>query len=258
MPRPRRRVPRIGPRTNIHREPEGWSVAVVRRGNRIADYFGDAVYGGRAVALLAAQRVRDELLLRLGPDTRVRRQIPKGQQSRTGVVGVSLERQRVRGRVYEYFLACWVDPELGPQRRRFSIRRHGRQVARALALEARQSGVARSHAYLLERQHEEAKGRLRQAGEMPRAVKDPRRRTAMKVRSSRNRTGIVGVSVRAVCNGQTGRVYRFYRARWTETNGSDVSRVFSVTRYGERGALLRAARVRLAALKRIAAERKAR
>ena len=69
---------RIGPLTHIRRESGAWSVQVTRRGHTFADYFADVVWGGRQGALLAAQHFRDQLLLRIGPDSRVRRQVPKG------------------------------------------------------------------------------------------------------------------------------------------------------------------------------------
>jgi hypothetical protein len=176
MVRPGRRPPRIEPLTNIHREPEGWSVRVRRGGHDFPDYFGDGVWGGRARALLAAQHFRDRLLLRIDPDSRVRRQIPKGRRSKTGVVGVSLEPHVVDGRVYHRYVAHWQDPEKGPRKRRFLIEHHGEERALALAIEAREAGVARSHGYLLARQREEATRRLQKAVPMPRPVKDPRSR----------------------------------------------------------------------------------
>ena len=73
---------------------------VTRAGDTFADYFGDAVWGGRALALLAAQQFRDRLLRRIDPNSRVRRQVPKGIRSLTGVVGVGLEPHVVDGRAY--------------------------------------------------------------------------------------------------------------------------------------------------------------
>ena len=176
MSRPRRRQVRIGPRTHIRREPEGWSVSVTRRDETYRDYFGDAVWGSRATSLLAAQHFRDRLLLRIDPDVRVRRRTPRGRSSRTGLVGVSLEWHVVEGRAYERYVACWPDLERGAQRRRFLVERYGRERARQLAIEARESGVRRFHAQQLARQREDARGRLQEAPPRPRPVKDPRSR----------------------------------------------------------------------------------
>jgi hypothetical protein len=107
------------------------------------DYFGDAVWGGRARALLAAQHARDELLRRIDPDQRVRCRTPRGSRSRTGAVGVSLEVHVVDGRIYHRYVAHWQDPEKGSQRRRFLVERHGEEQALALAIGAREAGGAR-------------------------------------------------------------------------------------------------------------------
>lgn len=187
MTRGPRRPTRIGPLTNIHKEPEGLSLRMTRGGVDWADYFGYAVYGGREKALLAAQHVRDELLRRIEPDQRVRRRKPKGSRSRKGVVGVSREPYIVQGRRYHRYVASWQDPEKGLQRRRFSIERYGEEKARALAIDARKKGVARARAYLLARQREEARKRLRKAGPMPRPVKDPKSRKGISMARRRSR-----------------------------------------------------------------------
>jgi hypothetical protein len=161
----------------------------MRLGRIFADYFSDAVWGGRQLALVAAQRLRDDLLLRIEPDTRVRRQIPKGARSATGVVGVTFEQHVVDGRVYERYVARWQDPEKGTQRRRFLVGRYGREEALALAQDARERGVAESHRRWLAIQRQEARRRLRQAPPAPRQVKDPlsRKGTSMSRRRPRRR-----------------------------------------------------------------------
>jgi hypothetical protein len=154
----------------------------VRRGGRdYADYFPDAVWGGKRLALVAARRFRDELLERVEPDLRVRRRVPKGVRSKTGVVGVSVERHLVEGRVYRRYVAHWSDPEEGPMRRRFSVERHGEEGARALAEEVREQGVARSRARLLARQAADAARRLAAAPPLPRMVRDPRSRKGIRM-----------------------------------------------------------------------------
>lgn len=73
-------------------------------------------------------------------------------------------------------MAHWQDPKKGPQRRPFLVEHHGEEEVRARAIHARETGVARSRAYLLARQREEASKRLAEAAPMPRPVKDPRSR----------------------------------------------------------------------------------
>ena len=140
MPRGSRRPPRIGPLTNIQEDSRSFTVHVTRQGRTVSDYFSFAVWGGRAPALVAAQRFRDELLARrLGPDSRVRRRVARGRGMGSRP-GVTLERYSVEGRHYERYIAQWQDPDKGLERRRFSLKRHGKRRARALAIEARRSG----------------------------------------------------------------------------------------------------------------------
>jgi hypothetical protein len=164
---------RIGLLANIRREPEGWTVVVMRKGVRHTDYFGDAVYGGRSLALLAARRYRDDLLRRIDPDTRVRRRMPRGVTSETGVVGVTFERYEVEDRWYERYVATWQDADGRNRRRRFSVLMRGKAKAMALAKKAREKGVARAEAERRARQGSEARSRLAQMPPMPRPVKDP-------------------------------------------------------------------------------------
>jgi len=159
----------------------------MRRGRRHSDYFGSAVWGGRALALLAAQRRRDELLLRIEPDTRERRRIPQGRRSKTGLVGVSLETHVVGRRTYRRYVARWQDEETGLHRRRFQVEHHGKDRALALAIRARKQGVAQRRASMLARQHEEAAERLRKAAPMPRQVKHPLSRKGISMARRRPR-----------------------------------------------------------------------
>jgi hypothetical protein len=184
-----RRPTRIGPRTHIRREDGAWAVKIMRRGQDYSGHFADSVWGGRNRALLAAQRFRDETLQRIGPDSRERRRVPKGRRSSTGIVGVSVERHRVEGRVYHRAVAVWHDAEKGPQRRRFLFERYGKDEAVALAAKARKVGVARSRAYLMARQREEAAQRLHAAPPLPARVKDPLSRKGISMARRRPRRG---------------------------------------------------------------------
>jgi hypothetical protein len=177
----RRRPVRIRPFTNISRDGRAWSVCVRRAGDDITDYFPFAVWGGKNRALVAARRFRDEVLTRVEPDLRVRRRVPKGVRSDTGVVGVSEERYIVGGRVYRRYVAHWSDPEVGPMRKRFSVGLYGKEQARALAERARTEGVARSRAQMLARQVADAERRLEEAPPLPRVVRDPRSRKGIRM-----------------------------------------------------------------------------
>ena len=65
----------------------------------------------------------------------------------------------------------------------------GKEQARALAIEAREAGVAHSDALLMARQREEAGRRLQKAPPMPRQVKDPRSRKGISMARRRPRRG---------------------------------------------------------------------
>lgn len=73
------------------------------------------------------------------------------------MVGVSLELHVVDGLAYERYVACWQDPQQGLRRRRFLVERYGKERARALAIDAREMGVAQRHAQQLGLQREEAR-----------------------------------------------------------------------------------------------------
>jgi hypothetical protein len=169
----RRQERGIGPLTNIFPQPGAWYVSIIRGGRLYVDYFSHAVWGGNRKALVAAQRFRDELLSRIPPDTRTRRRMPKGARRGTGIVGVTKETYTVQGRKYERYVASWQDDQGRHMRRRFLVQRYGDELARLLAVGARQAGVSRRHTAMLERQREEARRRLRDAPPMPRQVKDP-------------------------------------------------------------------------------------
>lgn len=162
---------------------------VIRAGRPFTGWFADAVWGGKRKGLVVAKRFRDHLLLRIGPDTRVRRVAPKGTRSKTGVVGVSLEPHVVEGRTYERYVAHWSNEEGRVRRRRFSVEKYGRDRAIAMAIDAREEGVARSHAARLARQRHEAGRRLLKAPPMPRQVRASRSRKGISMANRRTQPG---------------------------------------------------------------------
>ena len=161
---------------------------LIRRGQPFQGNFPDAVWGGRDLALVAAQRYRDKLLLRrAGPDTRVRRKVPNGRRSRTGIAGVSFEEYVVEGHLYHRYVAHWQDADKEGRRRRFGVGPYGDQEAKALAAKARRAGLEQTDAERLARQREEAARRLQNAPPMPSQVKDPRSRKGISMARRRPR-----------------------------------------------------------------------
>jgi len=178
----------IGPLTHITRGPGAWSVHLTRHGRAFSGWFADAVWGGRQRALVAAQYFRDELLMRVDPDTRVRRRPPKGTRRGTKLVGVRVEPHVVKGRAYSRAVGEWVNEDGTVRRRRFLVERYGLFQARHLAANARKAGVAETRRILLARQREEAARRLRNAPPKPRQVKDPRSRKGISMARRRPRS----------------------------------------------------------------------
>jgi hypothetical protein len=162
--------------TNIYREPGAWAVRVLRGGKHHVGHFADATYGGKRKALLAASTFRDRLLGFIEPDTRVRRQVPKGSRNETGKVGVLFEVYEVEGRWYQRYIAHWKDENGRFRRRRFAVGKYGDALAYKLAAAARDEAVEEIRTVLHARQRAEAKDRMAGAPPTPRQIKDPRSR----------------------------------------------------------------------------------
>lgn len=188
MPRRRRRRRTIGPLTNITRGPGAWSVHVTRQGRTFTAWFSDAVWGGRQRSLVEARYFRDQLLLRIDPDTRVRRRPPRGTRRGTKMVGVRVEPHVVEGRAYRRAVGEWVDEDGIVRRRRFLVQRYGLEHARRRAAAARKAGVAETRRILLARQRGDAAWRLANAPPRPRQVRDPRSRKGISMARRRPRS----------------------------------------------------------------------
>jgi hypothetical protein len=120
-----------------HHDFHGWYVCLKRAGQRYGRYFRDA--GGSQAALAKAIRWRNALTARLPPPRKFKRRYSRNT---TGVIGVSLSRERTRkGVPAPRYCATWID-EGGRQRKRsFSIGRFGREKALSLASNARHEAL---------------------------------------------------------------------------------------------------------------------
>ena len=122
----------------------GFFVRVSWQGQIISGFFADKKYGGREQALAVAQEFHLALGEKLGkPAQRSRRWNAEvvRRKGRSGIQGV----QRVINRRVKpwrkYWVALW-SPELGVVRKKqFSIRKHGEEKAKKLAIRARQAGL---------------------------------------------------------------------------------------------------------------------
>ena len=137
----RRRLP--PGRTNItrvdHHHFHGWHVALKRGGERVERYFHDR--GNRAAALERARIWRDQVASRLPPPRKFKRRYVRNT---TGVVGVSLSRERTRkGTHTRRYRAVWTDENGEVHTRSFSVRKYGAGAARTEAIRARLVAIER-------------------------------------------------------------------------------------------------------------------
>jgi hypothetical protein len=120
-------------------------VRVSRKGKIHPAFFADKKHGGREQAFAAAQAHYRKLRRKLGMPRQVSRRWwaeHVGRKGKSGIHGV--RRVIVRGggrRLRKYWQAGW-SPKLGLVRKKqFSIRKHGEEKAKRLAIRARRAGV---------------------------------------------------------------------------------------------------------------------
>lgn len=119
----------------------GWQVRLQRRGQKVSRFFADRSYGGIEASLLAARTWRDEQW-ELWRRSDVPRTCVTSPRNASGVVGVS--RVIVRssnGAVYHFWQATWCPTTGQRQSVKFSVKKHGDQIAYRLAIEARRMGI---------------------------------------------------------------------------------------------------------------------
>ena len=119
----------------------GWQVRLQRRGQKVSRFFADRNYGGIEASLQAARSWRDEQW-ELWRRSDVPRTCVTSPRNASGVVGVS--RVIVRssnGAVYHFWQATWCPAPGQRQSVKFSVKKHGDQIAYHLAIEARRIGI---------------------------------------------------------------------------------------------------------------------
>ncbi len=122
----------------------GFFLRVSRDGHIYSAFFADQTYGGREQALAAAQAQRGKLLNILGlPAQRSRRlwaELPR-RRGRSGIVGVQRVIDRKSKPWRKYWRATWSPRPGVVRKQQFSIREHGEERAKQLALRARRAGL---------------------------------------------------------------------------------------------------------------------
>jgi hypothetical protein len=125
----------------------GWQVRIQWKGVRFGRFFSDAAWGGREAALLCAERYRDRLLARLerrqaGSSASTRSHTAPASRNRSGMVGVARIVQRsAAGVEYYFWQASWTAPDGTRETMRFSVQKHGEELALTLACEARRKAM---------------------------------------------------------------------------------------------------------------------
>jgi hypothetical protein len=122
----------------------GFFVRLQREGKIYPAFFTDVKYGGKAAALAAAKHFHHQSVAIFGPPPIHRRQWwaeIRRRKGRSGIQGV----QRVINRKVrpwrKYWAASWSPEPYVVRRKMFSIRKHGEEQARQMAIRARRAGL---------------------------------------------------------------------------------------------------------------------
>jgi len=123
----------------------GWLATIQRQGVIHRKLFSDGKHGGKAAALKAAKRYRDEIVARFPPMLKRQHAEILKPNNRSGVTGVCrcrfAETAGRRERSRWYWVASWTLPDGRRRNRKFSIRQHGEARAFELAVRARRTAV---------------------------------------------------------------------------------------------------------------------
>ena len=208
----------------------GWFVSIKQQGTRIHKYFTDNVYGGKAKARRAAIEYRDELLKESrSADYKLWRCTLDRPNNTSGITGVARYTIQPSGgrKKRSCWQAFWHDADGKRRSSSFAIAKHGEKEAKRLACEARQAGLAELERMLSIREADPAnRSRLEEVCALHDLVRQHNRIRPL------NTSGIVGVG-RYVKYGKQGNELPFWRAFWTDKEGQQRSRIFSIGRYGE-------------------------
>lgn len=119
----------------------GWQVRLQRHGEKISRFFSDRSHGSTEQSLLAAREWRDTALQSWLNQDRAR-VCDLSRRNASGVVGVCRVVVRAaNGNEYHFWQATWC-PAPGIRRSvKFSIKKHGDDIAYQLAIEARRLGI---------------------------------------------------------------------------------------------------------------------
>lgn len=128
------------------RHTHGWRVSLRRRGKRLVENFPDKKFGGRQKALKLAQQFRDELICKFPPISRKEVCLIRRSNNSSGITGVCTyaKRYKLRDGSYKetkYWEASWPGEQGKKVSINFSVRKYGNEMARSMAIRARQRAL---------------------------------------------------------------------------------------------------------------------
>lgn len=124
----------------------GWRVSLRRHGKMLVENFPDKKCGGRWKALRLAQQFRDDLLGKFPPISRKEVCQVRRSNNTSGISGVCTYAKRYKlkdGTTREtwYWEANWPTDDGGNTSVTFSVKKYGDELARTMAIRARQRGL---------------------------------------------------------------------------------------------------------------------
>lgn len=124
-----------------------WRVSLRRRGKKFVKNFADKKHGGKELALAQAKKHRNEILEKNPPITRKEFSSVLRRNNKTGISGVYKYAKRYAlkdGTEKEiwYWEANWPTEVGVSEHKSFSVNRFGEEVARQMAIRARETMLA--------------------------------------------------------------------------------------------------------------------
>lgn len=128
------------------RKAHGWRVSLRRHGRKLVENFPDKKYGGRQNALTLATHFRDELLGKFPPITRKEMCQIRRSNNKSGINGVYTYAKHYKlrdgsSRESWYWEATWPGGRGKHVSIRFSVNKYGEELARSMAIRARQRAI---------------------------------------------------------------------------------------------------------------------
>jgi hypothetical protein len=129
-------------REKLGKEGKRFRIVITRNKKTIQEYFYFGV--GRSKARARAQAIRRWKEIRKSAPVMTRSVFAgiERRKSRTGIVGVRRITDEVKGHPYDFWVAVWSNRDGNRKTRKFSVDKHGEDIAKRMAQKARRDGVA--------------------------------------------------------------------------------------------------------------------